>query len=51
MKIAGFLIVIASIGLFSCNQSQNKKEDKQVVAVSILPERTFVQKITGDDFK
>ncbi len=47
-----FLIIIAAF-IFSCNTKDNKKSDakKQVVTVSILPQRTFVEKIAGNDFK
>jgi zinc transport system substrate-binding protein len=39
--------------MFSCNSGQNKKtsQEKPVVIVSILPQKTFVQKIAGDDFE
>ena len=52
-KILG-LIVLALL-MFSCGsgkkKQQNAEPDKKVVTVSILPERTFVEKIAGDDFK
>lgn len=37
----------------SCNSKSNRNGDaqKQVVTVSILPQKTFVEKIAGDDFK
>lgn len=52
-KILG-LIVLASF-MFSCGsgkkKQQNVEPEKKVVTVSILPERTFVEKIAGNDFK
>lgn len=39
--------------LFACNSSTNKNEndERQVVTVSILPIKTFVEEIAGNDFK
>jgi zinc transport system substrate-binding protein len=50
------LIVIftTTVLLFSCNSNQKKTENrdgKKVITVSIVPEKTFVQKIAGDDFE
>jgi len=38
--------------VFSCSSNKKSKnsEEKPVVIVSILPQKTFVQKIAGDDF-
>lgn len=38
--------------MFSCNSNKSKKNsgEKPVVIVSIQPQKTFVQKIAGDDF-
>lgn len=38
--------------LFSCttNNKQSQDQEKPVVTVSILPQKTFVKKIAGDDF-
>ena len=38
--------------LFSCNYKKNttKEEGKQVITVSILPQKTFIHKIAGNDF-
>ncbi len=49
-KLIAFLIISAS--LFSCHSKKSDKagEGKPVVTVTILPEKTFVQKIGGDDF-
>ncbi len=48
------LILAAAILLFSCNSNKQKSgnsEGNKVVTVSILPEKTFVKKIAGDDFE
>jgi zinc transport system substrate-binding protein len=52
MKKTIGLIVLASV-MFACGSGKPKNTDsgKKVVTVSILPERTFVEKIAGDDFK
>jgi zinc transport system substrate-binding protein len=46
------LTVAIAVFLFSCSSNKNKTgtEEKPVVAVSILPQKTFVEKIAGDDF-
>ncbi len=46
-----FFIVVALF--FSCGSSKNKNEDdeKPVVTVSILPIKTFVEEIAGNDFE
>jgi zinc transport system substrate-binding protein len=48
-----FLLFALSAVLVSCNlkKSENQGDEKQVVTVSILPQKTFVEKIGGDDFK
>jgi zinc transport system substrate-binding protein len=36
---------------FSCNLKKNSEDsEKNVITVSILPQRTFIEKIAGDDF-
>ncbi len=47
-----FLLLTLAVFLFSCSSNKNKSEDgeKPVVTVSILPQKTFVQKIAGNDF-
>ena len=47
------LILVLALSTLSCNPQKRKKESdgKQVLTVSILPEKTFVEKIAGDDFK
>jgi zinc transport system substrate-binding protein len=46
------LLLMLSVILFSCNTKKQKKEEtgKPVVVVSILPQKTFVEKIGGNDF-
>ncbi len=46
------LLLIISVALFSCNSKKaNKNEAGSVITVSILPQKTFVKKIAGNDFK
>lgn len=47
-----FLIVISALLIISCGPQTNRNKDgeKQVITVSILPLKTFVEKIAGDDF-
>ena len=46
------IVVSISILLFSCKNQrmQNNSSNKQVITVSILPQKTFIEKIAGDDF-
>jgi len=52
MKKILFVISIA-LSLISCSGNKGTKSDNAtaVITVSVLPERTFVQKIAGDDFE
>ncbi len=43
-------ILLASFLFVSC-QVNKKQEEKKVITVSILPQKTFVEKIAGGDFK
>ncbi len=47
------LLISITFILFSCtsNSKQTDEQEKPVVTVSILPQKTFVEKIAGDDFK
>jgi zinc transport system substrate-binding protein len=46
-----FIALLIVIGLISCtNQTQNQKNNKQSITVSILPQKYFVEKIIGDHF-
>jgi zinc transport system substrate-binding protein len=46
------LVLFLAIILAACSSNQHKTggNDKPVVTVSILPQKTFVEKIAGDDF-
>jgi len=52
MKQLFFLLTLTAL-LFSCNSKKTNNQDsgKQVVTVSILPQKTFVEKIGGNDFE
>jgi len=52
MKRIILLFVVAAL-LFACNsnKSSNQDDGRPVITVSILPQKTFVEKIGGDDFK
>ncbi|MFW5821748.1 MAG: metal ABC transporter solute-binding protein, Zn/Mn family [Tangfeifania sp.] len=47
------LLFVVAVFLFACNskKSGNQDDGKPVITVSILPQKTFVEKIGGDDFK
>ncbi len=46
-----FVYVFLSLMVFyGCSPQTSQKEEKSVVLVSILPQKTFVEKIAGDDF-
>jgi zinc transport system substrate-binding protein len=46
-----FVLISITALLFSCSSNKNKNnQEKPVVIVSILPQKTFVEKIAGDDF-
>lgn len=49
MKQILFIVALA-VFLFSCSSNKTKSESKPVIAVSILPQKTFVEKIAGNDF-
>lgn len=45
------ILLLISFGLFACsNQSQDKNIDQQIITVSILPQKYFVERIVGDLF-
>ncbi|MFW6371595.1 MAG: metal ABC transporter solute-binding protein, Zn/Mn family, partial [Bacteroidota bacterium] len=48
------VLLLISVGIFllSCtsNKKQSQDQEKPVVTVSILPQKTFIEKIAGDDF-
>lgn len=45
--VLSFILVFMLCG---CKSDNNSKSDKPVIAVSILPEKTFVEKVCGDKF-
>jgi zinc transport system substrate-binding protein len=48
-----FLLLTSVIFFFSCTSNNTKSADenkKKVITVSIVPQKTFVQKIAGNDF-
>lgn len=47
------LVFAIFVVLVSCssNKSSEKKQESNVITVSILPQKTFVEKIAGDDFE
>jgi zinc transport system substrate-binding protein len=45
------LFLIIFLFVWGCRPQRNKQEDKPVVLVSILPEKTFVEKISDVDFR
>lgn len=50
IKITAFTAI--AILLFACknHKTRNDNNNKQVITVSILPQKTFIEKIAGDDF-
>jgi len=44
------ILVILAIAFIVASCGTNKQEDAKIITVSILPQKTFVQKIVGDDF-
>ena len=49
LLILSFIIIAL---LFACNYKNSKNdEERQVITVSILPQKTFIEKIAGNDFK
>lgn len=47
LVLAVFVIVVSC----NSNKSSEKKQESNVITVSILPQKTFVEKIAGDDFE
>lgn len=49
-----YILLFAATLLFSCSNNKAPRKtqpEKAVITVSILPEKTFVEKIAGNDFK
>ena len=46
------IFIFIVVGMFSCHSGEKSGNDvqKPVITVTILPEKTFVEKIAGDDF-
>ncbi|SHF94064.1 zinc transport system substrate-binding protein [Mariniphaga anaerophila] len=44
------LLLALSISLLSCNSNKKTGEEKPIIIVTILPQKTFIEKIAGDDF-
>lgn len=46
----GVMIILSAMFLFGCsnNEQENVKEDKPIIAVTIVPEQTFVEAVCGD---
>ena len=50
-KITLILLFIGfSLGFQSCKSNKNKVDNK-LISVSILPQKYFIERIAGDDFK
>jgi len=45
------LMLLFTALLFACVSNKSDEQDKPVVTVSILPQKTFIEKIAGDDFE
>lgn len=50
-KIILLLAVVVVIASCNSNKTSKKKQESNVITVSILPQKTFVEKIAGDDFE
>ena len=50
-KIIYLLVVVLALTSCGSNKNTKKKADAEMITVSILPQRTFVEKIAGDDFE
>lgn len=49
--IKNLMVVAMFFALAACNSNKSKEQTgKEVITVSILPEKTFVEKIAGEDF-
>ena len=53
MKTTKIYVIIIFTLFFSCNAKKQESNEsrKQVISVSILPQKTFVEKVAGNDFK
>ncbi len=46
-----FVFLLIPFLLWGCRQNRGREPEKPVILVSILPQKTFVEKIGGDDFR
>ncbi|MDD4107148.1 MAG: zinc ABC transporter substrate-binding protein [Prolixibacteraceae bacterium] len=51
MKRILFLLILALLFACSSRKNSDNSNSKQVITVSILPQKTFVEKIAGSDFE
>ena len=51
LKATKILVILLAAMLFACGSQKNKDNEKPVVTVSILPLKTFVEEIAGNDFE
>ena len=49
-NVFGVMIILSLTFLFGCsnNEQENEKDDKPIIAVTIVPEQTFVEAVCGD---
>jgi zinc transport system substrate-binding protein len=50
-KHISFILVIILFSQIGCNRPSSGTAEKKIILVSILPQKTFVEKIAGDDFQ
>jgi len=50
MRLLNIFILLFLFGTFSCQQNKTEKKEN-VLTVSILPQKFFIEKIAGDDFQ
>lgn len=46
-----FILVLILFSQIGCNRPSSNTAEKEIILVSILPQKTFVEKIAGDDFQ
>ncbi|MBN2173248.1 MAG: hypothetical protein JW731_03900, partial [Bacteroidales bacterium] len=49
IKWLAVLLILSLV--FSCSNESQKKQEKRIITVSILPQKYFVEKIAGDRFQ
>ncbi len=50
-QLTAFILLLLLFFQTGCNQNSSVSSDKEIILVSILPQKTFVEKIAGDDFQ